>query len=52
MKLKDIKKLKWLRGNTRIKLDGQDYTIQLQQDQDGNWIINFIKTPKDTQGSK
>lgn len=55
MKIKDIKWLKrWTRfkQNAQIKLNGKDITIQLQQDQDGNWTINLIEAPKDSKDLK
>lgn len=55
MKIKDIKWLKrWalFRPNASIKINGKDYTVQLQQDQDGNWTINLIEAPKDSKDSK
>lgn len=55
MKIKDIKWLKrWtlFKRNAQIKINGKDMNIQLQQDQDGNWIINFIEAPKDSKDSK
>ena len=51
MKIKDIKWLKrWTRfkPNTQIKLNGKDMTIELQQDQDGNWTINLVEASKDS----
>lgn len=55
MKIKDIKWLKrWTRfkQNTQIKLNGKDMTIELQQDQDGNWTINLIEASNDSKDSK
>lgn len=55
MKIKDIK---WLinfvrfKRNAQIKINGKDYTAQLQQDQDGNWIINFTETNEVSKDSK
>ena len=46
MKLKDIK---WLKRFMRfkqdaiLKINNKDYTVQLQQNQDGEWIVNFIE---------
>lgn len=55
MKIKDIK---WLinfvrfKRNAQIKINGKDYTAQLQQDQDGNWIINFTEINEVSKDSK
>lgn len=51
MKIKDIK---WLinfirfKPNATIKINNKDYAVQLQQDQDNQWIINFIEVSKDS----
>lgn len=55
MKIKDIKWLKrWalFRPNALIKINGKDYTVQLQQDQDGNWTINLIEASRDSKDLK
>lgn len=55
MKIKDIK---WLINFTRfkrnaiIRINEKDYSVQLQQDQDGNWIINFTETNEASKDSK
>ena len=52
MKLKDIKRLKWLRKNPTITLNGHPVNIELKQDQDGNWTINFIEASRDSKDLK
>ena len=48
MRLKDVKRLKWLKRNPKITIEGQEYTYELKMDQDKNWTINFIKVRKDS----
>lgn len=43
MTKKDIQKvLKLIPRNSRITVDGKDLSIELKQDQDGNWTLNIV----------
>lgn len=49
MTLKELRKIiRFLNKNAKIKANGLDVVVNLQVDQDNNWVINFEQEKKDT----
>lgn len=48
MTLKELRKIiRFLNKNAKIKANGLDVVVNLQVDQDNNWVINFEQEKKE-----
>ena len=48
MTLKELRKIvRFLNKNAKIKVNGLDVVVNLQVDQDNNWVINFEQEKKE-----